>query len=867
MVILQLTFVLVSLVLLLIVPGYLVSNAIGFSEKGAGKDLLVNFLVSVFISVLLSSWLGLTLAELGLLSLPIHLAVIIAVCLVIAYLVATKGRLSLRLPTLTRWDLAPIGVIVLAILLFWPPSQPIFGTGDAGVHFDAGVNLGRTGSFAFRDSSLTLALENPDLGRLPLGLMTVDIAPGLFVPQFGGLFEVWIALFFQIFGWWTPADALPFLASIGKLRHPLTVPAVFYIAPLFGVLSVVAMYGCGKTIFSRRVGFAAALFLAVSLPQVWYSRVTMSEVFTQFLVLGGLTAYALSLVSHRRLFYFVAGSAFGLTFLARIDAVFIYVPFGLWLLWLIAFRRWRADHAFLFAPLAVLALQAAVQYRLFGADYVRVTTGGLLEAYGSAIIPLAVLAAVVLLAIAFLHSNREIGRRVADSVTEMATRAPFPLAATVLVAALYAYFVRPFQSPPVVLYHELLQQDVVYDNGANLVKLGWYLSPLGIALGVAGMAWALARRLDAQTWLLFSVAAVYGLIFLYNGYVTPHHVFWVRRYLVVLIPSLLLFASALLLEFGRDRWAGRAFTTARLTGCAALLIALAMVTPIAIAAPQYQEATQQMRTFATMMPEGGVAVFEGSEAAKWLTVPLALLHGRTPVILQSDRPDSEKLKETLSKLWNQGKETYYVTQIGTRTIDDRDIEFRPVGRAAFDFLQLEMAFGRLPEKNQRVTFGVDVYRMVPRVERRMSVYPFQLQIGDRDYGYIGAGFYTPDGTSPATYRHTNGAAELELPWNPSGKEVVLSMLVAGPRPSDVPEATTTVYVGGVNVGEFTLPKTYSGSDPFVERELRFPAAAIDQPAGKVTVRLVSTPWIPAKYGLGDLRTLGITLKHIALRDG
>gem|GEM_PF-553102 len=73
---------------------------------------------------------------------------------------------------------------------------------------------------------------------------------------------------------------------------------------------------------------------------------------------------------------------------------------------------------------------------------------------------------------------------------------------------------------------------------ANLVRLGWYLSPLGIALALAGLA-LMVYRINATSWLFLVIAAVASVVFLRLTYGTSdqHYIYIMRRYVPHVYPA------------------------------------------------------------------------------------------------------------------------------------------------------------------------------------------------------------------------------------------------------------------------------------------------------------------------------------------
>jgi len=87
------------------------------------------------------------------------------------------------------------------------------------------------------------------------------------------------------------------------------------------------------------------------------------------------------------------------------------------------------------------------------------------------------------------------------------------------------------------------------NSQANLVRVGWYTSPLGIVLGFAGLA-LLWRRLTPASFLFLAVTLLAGFVFIRVTYGTSdqHYIYILRRYIPQVYPALAL-ASAVALTY------------------------------------------------------------------------------------------------------------------------------------------------------------------------------------------------------------------------------------------------------------------------------------------------------------------------------
>jgi len=176
-----------------------------------------------------------------------------------------------------------VGVIVVAGLLFFRPFESVLGTSDSGVYLGMGVNIARTGAIRARDlllTDLTGGIENDLLYsyRFPYGseLMRFfgdgvriwDIKQGMFFSQQNHLYQVWIAIFYSIFGMRVGMNPFAPLDLLGILGHFSSTPMLLYVTPLFGLLGVIGLYFAGQASFDDRVGLLASFLLAINVVQM-----------------------------------------------------------------------------------------------------------------------------------------------------------------------------------------------------------------------------------------------------------------------------------------------------------------------------------------------------------------------------------------------------------------------------------------------------------------------------------------------------------------------------------------------------------------------------------------------------------------------
>jgi hypothetical protein len=413
----------IILVPLLYIPGYLIAHALlGVAQP---LDTLERHYERAVAGALLNGWLALTLAELGVFSAWLHLALLLGVCAVCAIfawrrgspslpavplgivaIVRTFERLNIR--TLAqRWEtigFAALGLVF--VLLVARPFEVVLGARDAGVYTNTGYAIAGSGGIAQQDAlvqQIAADQKSDDAGlreaaaqaetnflgnqaasrfiatRFRLSgfyIWAGDLEAGRVVPQFLHMYPAWIGL----------------LTSLLGLHGGLLATG------LLGFLGVWSVAMLGRRLAGPWVGLLGGLFLALNGVQVWFSRYSTSEACAQFLCFAALYGFAVAqderretgdgrretgdgTRSHRdaqvsglrsQAWFggLIAGVAAGQLALTRIDAFVLLAPLLLYLGYIALTKRWNKALWALAGGLGVMLLQALLHVVFISRAYV-----------------------------------------------------------------------------------------------------------------------------------------------------------------------------------------------------------------------------------------------------------------------------------------------------------------------------------------------------------------------------------------------------------------------------------------------------------------------------------------------------------------
>ncbi|HWX23910.1 MAG TPA: glycosyltransferase family 39 protein, partial [Vicinamibacteria bacterium] len=477
-------------------------------------------------------------------------------------LVVGKTPLSRVLPALL--------LLVVTFALDARPSEDLVGGRDPGAYVAAMCVIGRTGGIIYRDPAILsipeedreLFFRNPHAPRdfswaRFMGFPLERPETGRVVPEFFHLFPAFGAYLFDAMG----------------VKGALATP------PVFGVLGTLAAFFALRRILGAVPAFLGTLLLATNTVMVWFARYPVSETLSLFLIFTGLFALALFEERGSPLLGALAGSAWGLGLLVRIDAVLLLVPLGLYVL----FRRGGGRRLLsLILPFGFFCLHAAVHAAFWSRKYLLDIASR--SYWRHSRIFWMGLGVLVLLALPLVDRG---ARAFALGLRGRAPRKA--LLAALSLLALYAYCLRPSLSawagadgndpsraliPPRTfertsdtersadsdpmhrvraradskallahlspLPHLLVRlgfRRLAAHDAQAFYRLGWFVGPLALLLGVLGLLLVIHEWRGGFTFLLLTTLT-FSLFYLYKIRVYNDYFFALRRFVPVTLPAL-----------------------------------------------------------------------------------------------------------------------------------------------------------------------------------------------------------------------------------------------------------------------------------------------------------------------------------------
>ena len=849
------------------------------------KSLISPVLLSTVCGLIVTSCFLMLSAQLGVARIRylfVLLAVYSLVCL--AWLLKSRA-LQWRLPDWRRlrpwWsDLWLAGILLLGVFTFGTTAEYIASQRDPGEHTNIAVRLAKEQSLRFSDPDfrdfdedrqelfLPVLLENALYLEAVPGFSLLDAETGEMLPQYLHLFPLWLSLAFKLWRF----DGL------------------FGFNVLLGLLSLLLVVALAIEIFrSKTVGLVASSLLCLNLGQIWLVRSPFSETLAQVLLLAGL--WMLTLAISRRLggLGFLAGLVFGLSLMVRIDSVLAILAVSVFLILVRSGLAGRVGLAVrpVAAGLAVGVAYSLAHVALFAYPYVLAISRNLgvlsfLDRQWGWLLALALVATALAASskrlIRLMRAWRE--RRFpehkapGDRVTRR--RIVFvSLAALVTVVFVYGYFLRPMMDSganllPLAPPH---QGFVPYYDELNLIRLGWYLTPLGLGLACIGIILALRQVVlkgQVRPLPFLLLLAAFLLFYGYKSRAFPDNYWVIRRFAEVTIPAMLILVGLVIQRFYRlaSRYSSAAAqsTLRRYLPrvCASALLIAMIVTQTVAAWPFFRQGElggtwAQMALLATRTAEADVILFERGRAQQFFVGPLRNMFGQNVYPLAHIKPNPAAFERVVSQYLEAKKRVFLVSCDEWTSLDTSKYVFEPIEQFHFSSRLVERTYERLPEKMQRVHYSLQLYEVKTHPQGRPK--PYQALNNHSNFGYASTGFYQMElGTEGNPFRWSTGDASVEMPEIDATYPAVLIVRLARPDAGAVTESQLRVLFNGHDLGPLRLSPKFSDYNFSISR------SQLAQ-GERNLVEIQSRSFNPSAMGYGeDTRNLGFMLDCIKLQS-
>ena len=603
---------------------------------------------------------------------------------------------------------------VAAAWLFFRPHEYVLGAADAGVYVSIGASIAREGSIVITDETLaaldpalypTLLRPLPDdpvaaYYLLP-GFYVIGAPPGQITPQFYPLHPVWLGVAFGLAG--------------GTAAPPATAEAIraaLLLNGLWAALGALAVYFTVRQFAGWPVAALALVALSLTALQVWFGRYPTTEVLTQFVLWSGLCGLGhwLGGDGPGKLWALLAGVSLGLVFLVRVDMLVLLPVLALLVFWLLAGGR-RAVAAgtvgWFLVPLAALVAHSFAHAWWQSRPYFVVHSGlGLRLLQVNWAIP----AVAALAALSFLWLLRRAEGRFLAGYDRYRRVALLALVGVTLVLAVYGWFVRPVIGAPVAQQDFFSGGSVLLTDHENWRRLGWYLSPLGVWLGVVGVCW-LIWRVNRRTVMVLAVGALFAALYLWSLRANPHQVYAMRRFVPAAVPLFIAGGAAAVgwLAGWRRPWARAAAVALAVVWLGGLgWSARGFVGQI-----DHRGLTAQLDALNAALEPASVLLFYDAVPignGDFFGTPLQFIYGHSAFALRDPAPPGADLVRAVEIWHNSGRAVYWIGD--PAWLDEQGLAYETT-TYTLNSRRLEESYERKPTAIIEDEWGLQIARIDP----------------------------------------------------------------------------------------------------------------------------------------------------------
>jgi hypothetical protein len=566
----------------------------------------------------------------------------------------------------------------------------------------------------------------------------------------------------------------------------------------------------------------------------------------------------------------LGGAAFGLSLLVRIDSVLLAAPLIAYLLvrWARRDLPWRQGWAFL-TPLALLAFHAFAHAAFWSRKYLLELARRPYWDQPGAVWLLGAAALLGLILLVHARGPRLLERAVAR---ERALRLGSVIG--IVVVAVYLWMLRPALSAwagadgnefvpgalprwmprrpladPSLLralgFHRLAAHDA-----QAFLRLGWFLTPLGLALAIKGLLLA-TWKWKPRYLLPVLVTLAFAGFYFYKIRVYNDYFFAMRRFVPVVLPMALGLVGLVLWHlFTWGRW-----RRPLAVGLALFLFGsfLKRTWPL-VDHVDWRHSVRFVADVARRFGPQDVVIFEQKASIHLLSLPLWAVHGVNVLELARFNPDPDRVNHLIRAWRGRWRNVYFVYTYRT---DLCGVFLQRVEEKDFGTHEWERAYGRPPAGPSPQSFHFTVARAVLPEELQVPALD-EVDVGGSDDFQV-SGFYDKEGS----YRWTGRCGSVYLP-GATGATAVTVTASAGPlRPRTLPPPLVAVSLSGVRLGEFTPGPAWTTAT-FALPALLPPGPPVLRLDVVDAARRRALTWRPANVlaGSDDTRDLGVMVDRV-----
>ena len=802
-----------AIAFLLYLPGYVILKLFAKPSKPVEtyRDTSLQFniidiiIIPINISIIITTLIGLFLAEN--LKFSIYSLIIINIIIYIILSIISK----LKKCSQPQYQSIPrnetffilISMIFLIIIGTVYHSEDIMGRKDAGVYISTGINIAKTGSIRIKDELISkYGFENTDVFLIDHG-NALDGKPrwerfagfyvynqdGTIVPQFFHTYQVWVAIFYSLWG----------------------IYGALFLNTFLSILCFLSIFYFVKNITGSPSAFFSAIILITNAIQLWFSRLPSNEMFLQYFFFTGLYLYNLSFNvgsgSPRPLIignetsplqnedkkYLIVFSAisFGASFLIK-TSCWLCLPVLIFFFFLNTIKN-KSNRYNLIAFLIILIF--FVLAFLYGIIYTDFYLYGLYRHFIRLRYPLSVLQTVLVFIAGIIDTIIITYILYKFKILKLVEKKSLRLfiIAILIISLIFIYIIQT----------KRIETTNIWSESSNLVQIGWYFSIPGLIFLLIGLALMIYRK-NGYGYELFLLIFFSSALFLVRKHIANEHIWATRRWAPIVVPSFAIFIGYSL---------GLLYEKKQVLTKIASIILLILILVLTIVPDrhiifhkEYNGTIKFLNEFEKRFEKGSYILYDQMHLLYMLALPMHYWKGYTAVLLeqQSDPQLNYKLIENVMKWLSEKKNVYFISTFDIPTIQGDEWTLKKKDFIDIDLPVLEQALNKFPKNIIREKYRFYIYQYI---SKPFSEETFNIQIGKNDVGFI-MGFYDVSKLGEdRTFRWTQKDAYVSIGrlWAmhiDKNKSYILKIKLWGGRTPDVPKAKVIIKLDGMVLDEF-----------------------------------------------------------------
>ncbi len=670
-------------------------------------DSLDRAAFAALVGLILSAWISLILADLGWYPRGIGAYPTFVVPIGFAVLVwrwpGTGAWVTIDRP----FTFALGGLILLGAIVYLRPHEYVLGGLDPGVYVSTAAHIARNGSILWVD---------PEVAALPAdardAVFGPPLAPGSHVNRLKGFY---MARADADSGLVVPHGLHLLPAAIAVGMSAGGIDAGLHVPPLFALGSIVALSLLARALAGGAAGLAAGALLLVNPLQVWFGRYPAAETLSQATLLAGILGALLAERRDSRWLALLAGMTLGIGGLARLEAVLPLVALAaVWGCAVILRARagvlpWLAAGSL--GPVA----HAIAHNSIVAPFYVAGQIPGARDGVPLWILPLGG-AAIILVITGFRRID------LATRVQTLRGRAQDGLwraaLAAIVIAAVWLWFVRPLDLGGETSGLTREASVAIRNRLEALPRLGWFLTPAGVALGLAGLVLLWRRCATPVTGLLLASFAIDFALVMLDPRIHPEYPWAARRWLTMTVPAIVLGAGIALASMrgapALNRWTA---VQSRVTAAIPAMLTIGTLAwtvtgwgPL-VTLREYRGATELIHAMTADLPPNAIVLFDDDLAGWRFSAPLQFIGERASFILYERPGGPDAIERALTYWESAGKPLYLFREGEALTVPAYGRLWQRARRFSPPLEEIVLESERMPRATRPYAYPIGLYEV------------------------------------------------------------------------------------------------------------------------------------------------------------